>query len=403
MHLKPLSAASVIRAHDSAAGPAPAARPPAVRIKSLRRLEDTVIRVGGIGDNWHMSWAADDKQYVSLCDGMGLPGTPQKPYNSRMYAIRGTLPELTFEELPGYPELLNKSGKEVSRYYNFGTLALDGRLYQFLSTPNCTFNEPQPRFVGAKLVYSPDGGKTWHNQDGSTPVRWELWEDRSRRNMVFFEEPGDAFALITVLQMGRNYEHNRDGFVYLYAPNGNTEGTMNQVVLCRMTKDRILDRAAYEYFAGAGAGGAAQWSKRIEDRSPVYTFPPGWVNRNVHPYSWHPCVVYYAPTGQYLMANWGMATDATGDWFVRPSYLGFWTAPAPWGPWTQVYEEQEWTPDRDRNARAYQAQIAPKWIAADGRSFWLVWTDFQDVAGRGKPYYSFNVQKVEVELAPAQG
>ena len=53
MHLKPLSAASVLRAPDSASAPgaAPAARPPAVRIKSLRRLEDTVIRVGGIGES----------------------------------------------------------------------------------------------------------------------------------------------------------------------------------------------------------------------------------------------------------------------------------------------------------------------------------------------------------------
>ncbi len=360
MHLSLSSAVSVLRAPDAAPGPGagPSARQPALRIQSLRRLEDTVIRCGGHGDNWHMSWAADDKQYVSLCDGMGLPGTPQKPYNSRLYAIRGTPPELTFEDLPGYPELLNKSGREVSRYYNFGTLALDGRLYQFLSTPNCTFNEPQPRFVGAKLIYSPDGGRTWHNQDGSTPVRWEPWEDRSRRNMVFFEEPGDAFALLTVLQMGRNYERNRDGFVYLYAPNGSTEGTMNQLVLCRMPKDRILERAAYGYFAGLGAGGAARWSRRIEERAAIHTFPPGWVNRNVHPYSWHPSVVHYAPTGQYLMANWGMATDATGDWFVRPSYLGFWTAARPWGPWTQVYEEREWTPDRDRSARAIHSAAA---------------------------------------------
>lgn len=24
---------------------------------------------GGIGDNWYMNWAADDRQYISLCDG----------------------------------------------------------------------------------------------------------------------------------------------------------------------------------------------------------------------------------------------------------------------------------------------------------------------------------------------
>ena len=46
-------------------------------------------------------------------------------------------------------------------------------------------------------------------------------------------------------------------------------------------------------------------------------------------------------------------------------------------------------------ARAYQPQIAPKWISDDGKSFWLVWTDFQFV-GPQRPYYSYNIQKVEL-------
>ena len=61
------------------------------------------------------------------------------------------------------------------------------------------------------------------------------------------------------------------------------------------------------------------------------------------------------------------------------------------------HEETAWNPAQDPGARAYQPQIAPKWIAEDGLSFWLVWTDFQDVEGRGKPYYSFNAQKVAVD------
>jgi hypothetical protein len=109
-------------------------------------------------------------------------------------------------------------------------------------------------------------------------------------------------------------------------------------------------------------------------------------------------VVYYAPLGLYLMANWGMGCSTTGHWFGKPSYLGFWTAPQPWGPWTQVHEETAWTPAGDHGARAYQPQIAPRWIANDGLSFWLVWTDFQDVEGRGKPYYSFNVQQVQIVI-----
>jgi hypothetical protein len=367
-------------------------------IKGLTRLEETIVRVEGVGDNWHLTWADDDRQYASLCDGSGFPGMARKSYNSRAYAILGMPPEIRFEHLPGYPDLINTPGtRNISRYYNFGILALDGTLVQFLSTPNHPFHEPEPRFVGVKLITSPDNGRTWHNQDGSTPVRWERWEERSRENMLFFQEPGETFSLLTVLQMGQNYSQNKDGFVYLYAPNGNTDGTMNQVVLCRVPRDRLRHRADYQFFAGRRPDGSARWSRRIEKRGIVHTFPPGWVNRFIHPYAWHPSVVYYAPCNQYLMANWGMGCDQEGHWFARPSYLGFWTAPAPWGPWTQVHEEMAWTPGGDLYARAYQPQIAPKWISPDGRSFWLVWTDFQLRDGK-RPFYCFNLQKVEVLL-----
>ena len=144
-------------------------------IRRSRRLEETTLRLGGVGDNWHMSWAEDDRQYVGLCDGTGFPGMPRANYNSRMYAICGDPPELRFEYLPAHPELLTRAGVpcERNRYYNLGIIAIDRRIYQFLSTPNRPFSEPEPRFVGAKLVYSPDNGGTWCNQDGSSPVRWE--------------------------------------------------------------------------------------------------------------------------------------------------------------------------------------------------------------------------------------
>ncbi len=90
-----------------------------------------------------------------------------------------------------------------------------------------------------------------------------------------------------------------------------------------------------------------------------------------------------------------MAVDDDGLWFAAPSYLGFWVADQPWGPWRQVHEETSWTPDGDAHARAYQPQISPKWIADDGESFWMVFTDFQLVDGE-RPYYSYNIQRVGV-------
>lgn len=422
------------------------------RIRSALRREETVRRYGGVGDNWHMSWAADDRQYVSLCDGFGFTGQSKYLYNARMFALEGRSQDARFHDLPGYPQLAYYPSQKLAdpRYYPFGTLALDGQLYQFMSTFNRRLlpgdfpgageatqesrelaRRNPLRFNGVKLIYSPDQGRTWCNQGGSTPVVWEDWEHRSRETMLFFEETQEAFSLTSVLQMGKNYEFNRDGYVYVYAPNGNSDGRMNELVMFRVPKAQILYRATYEYFAGLQANGSPKWDRNIDARRPVCSFPRGWVNTMLHPYAWHPSLAYNAPLGLYMMANWGMGTAPNGDWFAKPSYLGFWVAREPWGPWTQIHEETAWAPAGQPTARAYQPQIAPKWIAADGRSFWLVWTDLQmkgdeaeferlsvplnkksfdqytiaDWALKNKlfrkfvPYYSFNTQRVDLSLA----
>ena len=71
------------------------------------------------------------------------------------------------------------------------------------------------------------------------------------------------------------------------------------------------------------------------------------------------------------------------------------SAPSGEGPWTQVHEETAWTPLGDLQARCYQPQISPKWIGKDGRSFWLVFTDFQAAEGK-LLHYCFNYQKVDI-------
>jgi hypothetical protein len=376
------------------------------KIIGLQRLDDTIQPVSGHGDNWHMSWAKNDKQYVGLCDGRGWPDLHGNriQYNARMYAINGNPPNYSFEDLPGYPVLESvhpptaEQPRHWSRYYGFGILALDRSLYHFMSTPKVPFGPPDNAFAGIKLIYSPDEGRTWNNQDGSE-ICWEDWEERNSENMLFFKEPGECFSLLTVLQMGKNYEDNTDGYVYIYAPNGNVDGTMNQLVMLRVKKEHILDRSRYEYYVSTNPDGSANWTGDINRRGIVHTFPTGWVNWKIgrphggHPYSWHPSVVYNKPLGVYMMFNWGIGVGEDGDWFGKPSYLGFYTAPQPWGPWTQVHEDTSWTPNSDPNARAYQPQIAPKWIAEDGKSFWMVWTDFRLVDDE-RPYYAFNCQRV---------
>lgn len=249
--------------------------------------------------------------------------------------------------------------------------------------------------------------------------------------MLFLDEPQDSFSLISFLQMGKSYEANRDGYVYGYSPNGQTDGLMNQLVMFRVPKDQLLVRAAYEFFAGFKSLGMPIWASDIAQRAPVHAFERGWVNtaqKNSHVVqSWVPSVAYVAPLGQYLMVSSGIGCSRDGKW-SKASYLGLWTSADPWGPWTQIYENTAWSPGNDPAARCYSPQIAPKWIAPDGKAFWLVWSDFQiacewaelnriheegekirdpqermrfhvKTQRQYRPYYAFNTQRVDLIVA----
>jgi hypothetical protein len=418
------------------------------RITSATLRDDTIQRLGGNGDNWYATWAADGSLLLAMCDGAGFPGMRRRYYNSRLYRATGH-PEtgVEFHDDTDYPDLSAPIGSTVSepmrdddpdvlqtRYYGFATLSVDGTVYQYLNTwnlpttPEVMKGDGMLRFIGAKLVYSPDGGTTWHNQDGSTPVHWETWAEQSSDSMVFFHEPGEAFGVHSVLQMGRDYSLNTDGYVYVYSPNGNEEGTMNQLVMFRVPKERVLDRGAYEYFVRRTDGGTddgAEWSSDIADRGVVHTFPSGWVNRGVHPYAWQPTVTYNPGLGVYILCNWATGPGGDGVWFGRPSYLGLYQSETPWGPWEQFHEDTSWTPGGDAKARCYQPVIAPNWISEDGTSFWMIWTDYQSThtdmeeqlarreeiknsdlsdeekaieLGKQRPYYAFNIQRVDLEV-----
>ncbi|HKD36553.1 MAG TPA: DUF4185 domain-containing protein [Pirellulales bacterium] len=349
------------------------------RIGGLRFLNDTIIRRKEFsGDNWHTTWAADGNQYVLQCDGRG--------FNTHLWRLVGQPPDFRFESVAEHP---GPKEPPPARYYGFGILAVGDAIYHFYSTPDRWDSQPK-KFIGTKLIYSPDGGMTWHNQNGSTPVVFQPWNERSQKNMAFLNEPGDSFSLLSMLQMGKAYQLNKDGYIYVYSPNGSIEGTMNQLVMFRVPKDKLLNRDAYEYFVAREPDGSAKWSRDINDRKPVYQFPAGWVNKFEHPYAWHPSLVYNAGLGVYMMANWGMGTDESGKWFVKPSYLGIWVANRPWGPWRQIHEDKAWfPPGGEHGGQCYQPQIMPGWIASDGKSFWLAWTQFP--IG-----YYFQCQKVEI-------
>ena len=365
-------------------GPAHIARAASgASVRSVVRRDETILRLGGVGDGYKMTWAADDRQFTVVNDGSGWADKPRAFYNSRLWTTSGGVQGAAFSEVSGYPDSSDVALPETApRYFGHGVLAVQGRLYQFLSTLDRATQRPR-HWAGAKLIYSLDNGRTWRNQDGTSPVIWEGWDVQSRERLVFFQEPQGSFSLLSILQMGRDYSANRDGYIYVYGLNGSIDGRMNELVMFRVPIAQLLNRSAYEYFGGRLGTGGARWVKDIEARAIVHTFPRGWVNStNLFPddlvvESWLPSVVYNEPLGLYMMSSAGIGCAPDGTEFGKPSYLGFWVSSTPWGPWRQIHEETSWTPGGDLAACAYAPQIAPKWIAADGKSLWLVWADLQ--------------------------
>jgi uncharacterized protein DUF4185 len=373
-----------------------------VEVKDAILRDDTIRRLGGDGAGYAMTWTGDGRQLVSVLDGPGWPENPTDEYYcTRIFTVSGGPQDPGFTEVSGYPNISLYASlyNSAAFYYGWDLLAVNGRVYQYLSsfknTPYIAARSPyiaveetdrksDLRYAGAKLIYSPDNGRTWCNQDGSTPVRLESQADQSRATLTFFEESQHAFSVLSFLQMGRDYEDNIDGYVYVYSPNGDTDGTINELVMFRVPKAEVLNRGAYEFYAGLRSDGSADWVGDIDARKIVHTFPRGWVNESI-PHTWIPSVSFNRALGLYMMLNWG---SGSGRFNAAPGYLGLWTAPKPWGPWTQVLEQANWTPAGDPSARAYMPRIAPKWISADGRSLWITWSDRQGTAAVGETFDS---------------
>lgn len=372
------------------AGPAPAREPRSAVVRGARRIDGSIVQLGGLGDGYKMTLAADGRQIVVVNDGPGWSPPPATFFSTRLWTAEGLPPHVRFDQLQGYPVVDRAAQPEgAPHYYGHGVLAVGQDLYQFLATLDQAEDRPR-RWTGAKLIRSRDGGRTWLNRDGSAPVVWEDWRDQSRKTLTFFNEPDGAFSLLAFLQQGRAHSASRDGYVYVYGLNGSVDGLMNELVMFRVREDSVADRAAYRFFSGRRGDGSARWSADIAARAPVHTFPRGWVNyTNLFPgdlvvESWLPSVTWNEGLGLYMMASAGIGCAPDGTEFGKPSYLGLYVADQPWGSWRQIHEDTAWAPDGNMAARAYAPQIAPGWIAADGRSCWLVWADLAGIREFGR-------------------
>ena len=371
---------------------------------------DTLYRSVEYGDNWCITWAADDSQITNMDDGNWL-GDEARRYHNHLYRIKGGPVGFEREDLPGYPDFT----RGVGSWFGYGIVSVDGALYVAASkTPRLGWSGP---FLGVKLLKSTDNGATWSRlgRDGSQRPLAVMDEARNlftAEEMFSLEEWGQPhqkqeaypFSFFDFVQHGQDNSAAPDDYLYIYGPEG---AHAHQLLLARVKKQEIGRRDAWEYFASYQKNKPV-WTPDIEQRQPVFVYPEksqegnyfGW-------YSWLPSVVWNQGLGLYIMVNGGTYAghglsasdeDYYHQWMhTKTGSLGFWYAEHPWGPWHQFFYTDYWTVDDPGNL-TYQPKLSPKWISPDGRRMTLIWSDAMKNAEGRSHTTNYKWNHMEIDL-----
>lgn len=281
---------------------------------------EEMIRLAEGSDNWPLTWADDGALYGAYGDGWGFePRVPEK-LSLGLVRVEGSPPEIRGENVrsaTGEQIGDGAAGKKAS-----GMLMVDGVLYMWVRNAD-----------NAQLAWSGDHGRTW---------TWADWRFTT------------SFGAPTFLNFGRNYDGARDEFVYVYSHDAETAyDAADRMVLARVPKDRITDRAAYEFFAARDEEGNPLWTPDVGERGAVFEYPG---------HCYRSGITYNAGLNRYLWVQ-----PIAGDNLRFEGGFGIYDAPEPWGPWTTVFYTEDWDVGPGETM-----SIPTKWMRADGTAAYLV-------------------------------
>jgi hypothetical protein len=313
--------------------------------------ESEVVRLGGerTGDNWPLAWGDGGRLYTSYADGNGFSEGPVN-YTLAFATVSGVPPDHSghdFRSDADTPVGWGKEGIKAS-----GLLMVDGVLYLWVR--NYVVGDD---WRHSRLARSADHGRHW---------TWADWHF------------GGTFGCPEFVQYGPNYHGARDSYVYVVSQSGDSAYDFDPgVVMARVPRDRVMERDAYEFYAGVGAGTEPAWSPDVDRRQPIFTDPRGvqriglTYNANLRGSAG---VRHSAGLGRYLLVT--AHDDGTGA--THTPALGVFDAPEPWGPWTTVYYDDRWS---DIGWTIHH-KFPTAWISADGRTMWLAFSGQYQPGGR---------------------
>ena len=206
-------------------------------------------------------------------------------------------------------------------------------------------------YAHSRLAWSRDGGAHW---------TWADW---------YFS---DTFGCPEFVQFGQNYDGARDGYVYIASHADPSAYEFSpDIVLARVPAGQVAERDRYEFYCGLDADGNAGWSPDIAQLAPIFTDPLGTQRISI---------THNAALGRYFLttSHRPPGSDAT----YTPA-RGVFDAPEPWGPWTTVYYDHDWSD----GCRTYHYKFPTKWMSEDGKAMWLLFS------GLDGGYYTFCLKK----------
>ncbi|HEY2573187.1 MAG TPA: serine hydrolase, partial [Verrucomicrobiaceae bacterium] len=296
------------------------AYPPSSVIKSVAWAPaSSVIRLAKGSDNWPMTWADDDALYTAYGDGNGFAPFVEKKLSLGLAKVGGMPPDLRGENVRSasgefYGD--GKSGRKAS-----GMLCVNGVLYMLVRNAS-----------NSRVGCSRDHGATW---------TWADWK---------FTE---SFGCPTFLNFGQNNSGARDDFVYVYSQDSNSAyERADRYVLARVSKDGIMDRAAWEFFTNLDDRGQPHWSGDIHERGAVFSHPGSCYRSGI---------TYDSGLKRYLWCQIGVGKDTrySGGFAIYDSA-------EPWGPWTTAFQVDQWDMGPGESCSS-----PTKWMSEDGRTVHL--------------------------------
>ena len=312
--------------------------PPSPVTGSITWDPNTLESAAPGSDLWPVTWGPDGHIYTSWGDGGGFGGTNSDGRVSMGFArIEGPPKEYVAININGGKNCKNPASFP-SRGKTGGIIFVDGVLYALLNQQDGAWPN-----VNHSLVWSDDFAASW---------RQSFWK---------WSKGKGNFKPNTFLQFGKDYTGARDDYVYFYGRNETAWAQGMHSYMGRVHRAELKTREAYEFFAGLDADDTPVWSVDVNDRKPHFTDPAGAEGVQV---------VYNAAVKRYLLT---VHRGSQGT-------LGIFDASEPWGPWTTVAYYDNWLDLKGTGAKREMlfVNIPTKWISADGKAFWVIFTGGRD-------------------------